>query len=170
MRVSPAVIQPSTLILDTGPLWELILYAAVHDLGYARLEPDLQFLRSGEGYRNLTAYLAQFRYRMTTPHVVAEMSARIYREIKNGQEEVWKLVYSEFTKMGMDEKTLRLLLMPEDLVVSMGVVDVSLLKVASSMEPGSSTVLSIDGDLIAECRRASLLAQHLSEIIWAELS
>lgn len=163
------MIQPRTLLLDTGPLWELILYAAVHDIGFALLDPDLQYLRSAEQYKNLTAFISQFRHRMTTPHVVAEISARI-RDFKKGGENLWKVVYAEFTKMGMDEGTLKLLSMPEDLVVSMGAVDVSLLKVAANLEPGTFTVLSIDRGLIAECKRARMPAQHLWEVVAAEVS
>jgi len=169
LQLLAAMTKPHTLIFDTGPLWELILYAAVHELGYARRNAELQFLRSREQYRNLTGFIAQFRHRMTTPHVIAEIGSRILRDFKSGRKDMWGLVYAEFTKMGMDEKTLQLLLMPEDIVVSIGVVDVSLLKIASGMEPGTSTVLSIDSELIAECKRASLQAQHLWEVVAAEL-
>ena len=160
---------PQTLILDTGPLWELVLYSAVHDLGYASLDPDLKYLRSRERYDRLTAFIAQFGNRVTTPHVVAEISAWTIRKIQFGRDRFWKVIYSEFRRMGMDENTLTLLSMPEDLVISLGAVDVSVVKVASALGPGNSTVLSIDGSLISECKRARLPTQHLLEIIEAEV-
>ena len=118
----------------------------------------------------MTAFIAQYRRKLTTPHVVAEINARIKRDFKAEKKDIWKLVFSEFKEMRMDEETLRLLAMPEDLVVSMGAVDVSLLKVAASLERGSCAVLSIDGPLIAECMRAHLQAFDMREVIAAELS
>lgn len=162
--------EPRILLLDTGPLWELILYAAIRDLGYAGLRRELRFLNSGEQYDNLTAFIAQYRRRVTTPHVVSEISAWVIRIIKMGRSSFWSLVFDEFTKMGMDEETLDLLNMPVDLVASLGAADVSLFKVASGFEPGMSTVLSVDRALISECKNAGLSAQHLYEVIAAELT
>jgi hypothetical protein len=138
-------------------------------LGYAGLRRELRFLYSGEQYNNLTAFIAQYRRRVTTPHVVSEISAWVMRTIEMGRPSFWSLVFDEFTKMGMDEEALNLLDMPPDLVASLGAADVSLFKVASGFEPGISTVLSVDRALISECKNAGLSAQHPYEVIAAEL-
>ena len=162
--------EPRILLLDTGPLRELVLYAAIRDLGYAGLRRELRFLYSREQYNNLAAFISQYRRRVTTPHVVSEVSAWIIRTVEMGRSNFWSLVFEKFTKMGMDEETLKLLNMPLDLVASLGATDVSLFKVASGFEPGMSTVLSVDGALISECKNAGLSAHHLYEVIAAELT
>ena len=40
------MVESEILLLDTGPLRELILYAAVENLGFASQERNLQFLQS----------------------------------------------------------------------------------------------------------------------------
>jgi len=106
---------------------------------------------------------------MTTPHVVAEISRRVVDTPKNWHSNLWKLVQEEFARMKMNEEILKLLHMPHDLLVSLGAVDVGILKVAASFEPGMTTLLSIDGSLIKECRSAGLSAQDLWEVIAAEV-
>lgn len=157
--------EPRILLLDTGPLRELILYAAIRDLGYSRLKPEIAYLRSVENYENLTAFISLFKRRITTPHVVSEVSAWVVRMVDTGRSRFWGLVFDEFTKMAMDEETLRLLEMPPELVASLGATDVSLLKASASFEPGNSILLSVDGALIKECKDAGLSAMHLWEVI-----
>jgi hypothetical protein len=159
--------NPRILLLDTGRLRELILYAAIRDLGYSRLRPKIGYLRSTENYRNLTALISRFRRRVTTPHVVSELSAWVLRTIDTGRPRFWELVFDEFERMDMDEETLNLLKMPLELVASLGATDVSLLKVAGSFAPGNSILLSVDGALIKECKDAGLSALHVWEVIAA---
>lgn len=165
MSTSPAISGPQVLIFDTGPLWELVIYPAVHTLRFARLKPELEHLHNKSSYQRLTEFVARFQIRTTTPHVVAEISSRILRTERRGQSQIWGLVYTEFSSMGMDEGLLKLLQMPQGLVAQLGAVDVSVLKLALSFPVPKSVVISIDGGLIAECNRAGVLAKNLWEII-----
>jgi hypothetical protein len=157
--------EPHILIFDTGPLWELVLYRAVQTLGFEKLRAQLLHLQSTSYYENLTEFIGLFNERTTTPQVVAEISGRIMRTEEHRQADIWAVVYGEFSSMGMDEKMLRLLEMPQELVAHFGAVDVSLLKLGSSYAPGAPLVLSIDSSLIAECNRAGVIAKHLWEAI-----
>jgi hypothetical protein len=161
-------IEPHVLIFDTGPLWELVLYRAVQTLGFEGLRPRLGLLQTDTYYSKLTDFIRQFRDRTTTPQVVAEISAKVQQTEKQGQADIWSVVYGEFRSMGMDERLLKLLEMPQELVADFGAVDASLLKLGSSYAPGTSLVLSIDGALIAECNRAGVAAKHLWEAIASE--
>ncbi len=67
--------------------------------------------------------------------------------------------------MGMDERLIKLLDMPRDQVAELGAVDTSLLKLGSSFDPGAPLVLSIDGSLIAKCKRSGVAALDLWEVI-----
>jgi hypothetical protein len=125
----------------------------------------LRHLKSESAYQKLSEFIASFRRRTTTPHVVAEISSRIIRTERRGQSAIWGLVYTEFRSMGMDEGVLKLLEMPQDLVADIGAVDASVLRLGLSFGEPKPLVLSIDSALIAECIRAGVSAKHLWEAI-----
>jgi hypothetical protein len=166
MSSSTVFPESQVLVFDTGPLWELILYSAVRPpLGFASLRSGLRYLQSDPMYQRLSEFVASFQRRTTTPHVVAEISSWIIRTERKGQSAIWSLVYNEFQSMGMDESLLKLLEMPRALVAAIGAVDASILELGKGLEQPKPLVLSIDGALIAECRRAGISAKHLWEVI-----
>src|SRR5579859_1688863 len=168
MSPSSLIAAPQVLVFDTGPLWELVLYSAVHTLRFPSLKGHLRHLMTDTYYRRLTEFVASFQKRTTTPHVVAEISSWIIRTDPNQQSPIWGVVYNEFRQMGMNETILKLLEMPQELVAEVGAVDVSVLKLGASLGPRKSLVLSIDERLIAECKRAGLAAKNLWEVIAEE--
>lgn len=164
------MVESEILLLDTGPLRELILYAAVENLGFASQERNLQFLHSEGRYKNLAAFISNFKERFTTPHVISEISTWIVRNFDTGRSDIWRLVFDEFRRMRMNEETFELLKMPVELVSQIGAADVGLVKIASRLAPRASTILSIDGALIAKCKDAGLQAMHLWEVVAAEIA
>lgn len=157
--------ERKVLIFDTGPLRELILYEAVHTVGFKKLAPDLTHLRSSTDRDGLSQFVSGFQNRTTTPQVVAEISSWILRTIFQGRADVWAVVYREFQGMGIDERLIKLLQTPQDDVVELGAVDASLLKLGSSYDPGAPVVLSIDASLIKKCNQSGVAAVHLREVI-----
>lgn len=157
--------ERKVLIFDTGPLRELILYEAVHTVGFKKLAPDLTHLRSSTDRDGLSQFVSGFQNRTTTPQVVAEISSWILRTIFQGRADVWAVVYREFQGMGIDERLIKLLQTPRDDVVELGAVDASLLKLGSSYDPGAPVVLSIDASLIKKCNQSGVAAVHLREVI-----
>jgi hypothetical protein len=158
-------IERNVLIFDTGPLRELILYEAVHTLGFKRLAPDLLHLRSVTDRDRLSQFISGFQNRTTTPQVVAELSSWVFRTDSQGRANIWAVVYREFQGMGMDERLIKLLEMPRDIVAELGAVDTSLLKLGLSFDSGVPLVLSVDGSLIAKCKQSGVNAFHLWEVI-----
>lgn len=165
MPANPAFSGPQVLVFDTGPLWELVLYSAVHELRFERLKGELRHLQNNSYYERLGAFIASFPSKTTTPHVVAEISSWITRTEPKGQSAIWGLTFREFWSMRMDESIVKLLEMPQELVADIGAVDTSVLKLASSFGEKKSVVLSVDGSLVAECRRAGVDAKDLWEVI-----
>src|SRR5215470_16222289 len=106
MSPSLALSGPQVLIFDTGPLWELLLYSAVHTLRYAGLKGDLQYVQTASSYERFSEFIDSFTKKTTTAHVVAEISAWIKRTERKGQSAIWGLVYTEFRSMRMDEGVL----------------------------------------------------------------
>ncbi len=153
------------LILDTGPLWELVLYSAVHELGFIRLEPELRHLRNRASYQRLSTFIARFQRKTTSSYVVAEISAWVRRTEKNGQANIWRLVYNEFASMGMDESVLKLLELPFEIVADKGAVDASVLELGLRLANQKAKVLTIDSSLLAECNRSGLDATDIWQVI-----
>jgi hypothetical protein len=160
-----ALSETQVLVFDTGPLWELVLYSAVHKLRFLSLKTKLRYLQSDSSYPKLSDFIAAFQKKTTTPHVVAEMSARIIRTEPKGQSAIWGLVYAEFSSMRMDERVMKLLEMPQRLVASVGAVDAGVVRLGLSIGEPNCLVLSLDRRLISECRQAGLNVKDLWEVI-----
>lgn len=166
MPTRSAFSERRVLIFDTGPLWELVLYSAVYDLNYVRLKSELRHLKEKSHQRKLSAFIAQFHTRTTTPHVVAEISAWIRRTAEErSHASIWGIVYREFTSMEMDEDILKLLDMPQALVSDMGAVDASVLQLGLKFAQSRPHILTVDNALRAECERNRINAVDLWQVI-----
>lgn len=165
MSLIPVIAAPQVLVFDTGPLWELVLYSAVHTLRFESLRSGLNHLRADASYQRLTQFVASFQTKTTTPHVIAEISSKIVRTEQKGRLAIWGIVYTEFSSMRMDEGVIKLLEMPQNLVADIGAADASVLKLGLSFGPRKSLIVSTDGPLIAECKRAGVYARDLWEVI-----
>lgn len=164
--VDSTLSSPQLLIFDTGPLWELVIYSAVHQLRFQSLNSELQYLRTRPSYEIVTNFIGNFRNRTTTPHVVAEISSLIIRRTeRTGHRAIWERVYTEFRRMGMDESVLKLLELPQKRVAEIGATDAGVLGLGLNFGKSKPVVLSVDFPLIAECKRAGVNAKHLREVL-----
>jgi len=144
MRPNPAVPGPGVLIFDTGPLWELVLFRAVHELKFGSLMPELTHLQTDSSYQKLTEFIDRFPRKTTTAHVVAEISSKITRtKPKEGRADIWKLVYGEFSSMKMDERLLKLVEMDQQFVAEVGATDAGVFGLALSLGTSKALVISI---------------------------
>jgi hypothetical protein len=173
MSYSDSVSRRGVLILDTGPIRELVTYHAVHEFRFEGLRRELKHFHSPESYRNCTAFLALFQKKITSASVVAELSWWIrdtdrgrpdhLNERPDGQIRLWGRVREEFQKMGMDETVVKLLDMDIELVAKYGPTDVSLLGIAQLNNRQHPTILTLDDRLRAECRKAQIPSASLLE-------
>ncbi len=123
-------IRGGLLILDTGPIRELVSFHAVDQFGFGRLRADLLFLKDTESYQTCGEFIASFRQKTTSASVVAELNYWIRKTDPPGQIRLWNRVYDEFRRMGMNEEVVRLVEMHVGLVTRFGPVDVSLIELA----------------------------------------
>ncbi len=157
--------RSKTLILDTGPLWELILHRAMEERFHQGLK--VQFLREKIHYDRLATFLDEFSKKMTTPHVVAEISGHIKRGIDRRKEDFWRIVFEEFKGMHMDENLIKLLDMRERVLeVEQDAVDASVLQLGLNLRDENPTVFTVDVPLAGRCKSARLHAIHISEVIY----
>jgi rRNA-processing protein FCF1 len=152
------------LLLDTGPLRELVTYRVVYDLNLIHLRGELLFLQQSTQYRRFSVFLSRYSEKSTTSSVVAEL----YRWIRDNKQQIsplWKLTYDEFKKMGMEEEVVKLLEMQRDLVAQCGPTDAGLLSLAQKYAASNPTVVTIDRELWSECKKAKVDTIHVDEIM-----
>jgi hypothetical protein len=152
------------LILDAGPIRELVLFHAVEKFGFERLRTDLKFVKDPESYGRCDQFIASFRRKTTSASVVGELNHWIRQTERTGQERLWNRVYEEFRDMGMDEEVVRLVNMDIGLVTRFGPVDVSLIELARLHSKHNPIVLTIDHALYGECKQAGLRVRHVREV------
>lgn len=152
------------VIVDTGPIWELVLYHAANQLGFTSLGRKLTHFVSSEAYDNCGTFLSTFRKKTTSASVVAQLHRFIRETEQKGQRQLWNRVYEEFESMGMDEDVVKLLNMDLELVARHGPTDVSLIEIARRNLSQKPVILTLDGRLHSECMRAGIKAVLLIEV------
>ena len=153
------------LLIDTGPLRELITFQAVFHLGFQQLRNELRFVSVKLAYEAFSHYIGTFQTKSTTASVVAELHSWVRETAPPGRKDIWSLIYDEFRGMGMEEHLVKLLDMPVDLVARCGPTDVSLLKLAQRQIDSDPVILTIDRELRSECLNAKIRAVQIHEIV-----
>jgi hypothetical protein len=153
------------LLIDTGPLRELITFRAVFNLGFERLRKDLLFVSDVLSYETFGQYIGSFQTKSTTASVIVELDRWIRKTHSAGREQIWSLIYDEFRGMRMEEQIVKLLDMPMELVTRCGPTDVSLLTLALQQFDSEPVVLTIDRELVSECSNARIHTIQIQEII-----
>lgn len=160
-----AFARPKTLVFDTGPLWELILYRAMEE-GF-RQGLKRQFLREKTHYERVASFLDTFPRKTTTAHVVAEISGHIKRKVDHRKEDIWKIVFAEFEGMRMGEHLIKLLDMREQVIeIDQDAVDASVLQLGLDLREENPTVFTTENTLVNQCKSVRLPVTHIYEAIW----
>jgi len=152
------------LIVDTGPIRELILHHAVFHFRFQKLRSHLQWLKTQASYDRCSGFIAAFRQKMTSASVVAELDRWIRETEKLGQAKLWNRVYDEFRNMQMQEEAVSLVEMKVDMVARFGPVDASLIGLAKRHQNLQPIVLTVDKKLCDECRGLGFDVRLLEEV------
>lgn len=156
--------RQDTVIIDTGPIRELITYHAVYGFGFDSLRPELKNIVSAESYESCGRFLTSFRQRITSASVVAELYYWIRDTDRTGQKRLWQRAREEFENMGMEENVVPFLDMDLDLVAKYGPTDVSLIEIARQKLPQKPVILTVDSHLYSECWKAQISSSLLREV------
>lgn len=156
------------LLLDTGPIRELVLFHAVEEFRFESLRPKLRFIKHPTAYRQCSEFIASFRTKTTSASVVAELYHWIRDTDRTGQQKLWNRVYEEFENMRMEEEVVRLLEMNRGLVARLGPVDVSLFELARCHDIQRPVLFTAEsrryGGLYKECKDAGINVCDILEI------
>lgn len=152
------------LILDTGPIRELILHHAVFHFGFERLRSSLRWLTTQASYDRCSEFIASFRRKMTSASVVSELDRWIRKTEKYGQERLWHRARDEFRDMDLNEEVVQLIDMNIEMVTRFGPVDASLIELAIRHQSHNPVVLTVDSELCGQCRKAGFGVHLLEEL------
>lgn len=159
--------QRDLLILDTGPIRELILFHAVYDLGFRSLSPQLSPYFDVSAHEHLSNFLGLFRERTTSASVVAELHRWIRDHTDpSGHRQLWERIYHEFRNLGMNEEVIKLLDMPIGVVAAHGPIDASLIELAKRHLDRNPVILTLDSRLYAECIKARVRSDLLIQVCY----
>jgi rRNA-processing protein FCF1 len=153
------------LLIDTGPLRELITFMAVFGLGFQSLQNEIEFLFENLLFERFGHYIGSFQQKSTTSSVIVELYHWIRETNRSGRKQIWSLVYDEFARMGMEERSVKLLDMPMDMVARCGPADISLLTLAHQQVDSDPVVLTMDRELRSECLNAKIRVVHIHDIL-----
>ncbi len=133
------------LLLDAGPIRELVCFHAVQEFGFEGLRRELTFIASSNSYRNCSRFIEPFRSRATCASVVVELYHWIRKTDPNGQVRLWNRVCDEFESMRVEEELVRLPEMDRSLVARLGPVDASLLALGLRHAGRAPVLLTVGG-------------------------
>lgn len=159
------------MILDTGPIREMVTFRAVAEYGFERLQEELHFITDPESYERSSQFIGSFRSKTTSASVVAELNYWIRRTEPAGLERLWNRVAEEFREMQMDEEVVRLVDMASagelglGMLAKLGSVDVSLMGLALRHARDGALLLTTDSPLCGECERAGLHVSHFQDVV-----
>ena len=146
------------------------MYSAVNWRAFASLSGELRDVKNPAEFERFKFFISRFPAKKTTPHVVTEISRRIFKT-KQAQRErkgIWESVYRAFDDLGMHEEFFSLATMPSDLVGRLGAADVSLIQLGKELGETRHKILTVDGPFAFECIQAGLEAVLLSRMLAAE--
>jgi hypothetical protein len=152
------------LILDTGPIRELILHHAVFHFGFEKLRDDLQWLTTQASYSRCSQFIHSFRRRTTSASVVSELNYWIRETDERGQARLWHRAYDEFRGMEVNEEVVPLAAMDIEMVTRFGPVDASLIELARQHQKERPVVLTIDRGVHGQCQKAGFGVRLLQEL------
>lgn len=153
------------LILDTGPIREIVIHKAVFDLKFRSLSSSLTWLKTQDSYSHLSLFISRFRQKFVTCGTVVELHKFIQDTPREGRRDLWGLVCDEFRAMDVNEQIIRLLNLKIENLARLGPVDTSVLELAHVHKAVSPVVLTIDSALQRECRQAGVHAKHLDDVL-----
>jgi len=162
------------IIVDTGPLLDLLLYRFWRERGRAINENRLicwkQFNVSPE---QISQFLGRYQGIIVVPGVFVEVGRLARDELGHaaGQSRelplapFWRVVIRELRQMGVEERWVRFLSLDQTLVEELGPTDTALIHCSQETREERVPILTHDQPLHGQCRRQQISCILTSEIL-----
>lgn len=154
------------VILDTGPLLDLLLYRFWSEQGRpvdeTRLICSKQFSVTP---LQLFRFLGSCRRIVLVPGVIVEIGQLGRNEIVGSLARFWRFTIRELELMRIDEKWTRFLLLDRQVVEQFGPTDAALIRCAQELSEEHIPILTHDQPLWGYCRKTRISCMVTSEIL-----
>lgn len=160
------------VILDTGPLLDLLLYRFWSERGRPIDENQLICRRQfNVSPKQLSRFLGNCQSVIFVPGVFVELERlardKLGRSTQRGMSlaPFWRFTITELRRMGMDEKWTRLLSLDRRLIEEFGPTEAALIRCAQETGEQRIPILTHDRPLGGLCRREGIPCMVTSDIL-----
>jgi len=162
------------IIVDTGPLLDLLLYRFWSEQGRSiddnRLTCWKQFNVSPE---QISRFLGRYQSIIVVPGVFVEVGRRVRDELGHATRQArelplapfWRVVFRELRQMSIEERWASFLSLDQALVDELGPTDTALIRCSQETEEERVPILTHDQPLHGRCRRQQVSCILTSEIL-----
>lgn len=159
---------PRNPIVDTGPLFDFLLWRFSESFEILTLLSGLRYLRTRTYKKSIQWYFTVAKPITTCPEVIAEVHRHaegILRGSRLG--DFWRFAQKELIELGLSEKLVELIQMDGDTLSSLGPTDTALLHLSRQIR---QPVLTEDGKLATKCRGWELPVLSVTDVVayWQE--
>ena len=164
-RTPPWTEIPKRPVIDSGPLFESLLWRFSESFDQPDLISRPQYLKTSDDRAALAWYLPLAKPIVTSPEVIAEIHGRVTREARLRQPRLgdfWKFSQKELSQLGLAEELVKLVEMEPEILSRFGPTDTSLIRLGSQFR---RPVLTEDGPLGARCKQERLEVLTTSDIL-----
>ncbi len=162
---------PRNPIVDTGPLFEFLLWRFSESFRIPTLLSGLRYLKTDTSKKSVQWYFTVAKPITTCPEVIAEVHRHaegILRGSRLG--DFWRLAQKELTELGLGEKLVELVQMDGDILSFFGPTDTALLHIGLLSRNFNQPVFTEDHELARECRKKGVSVLRIPEVlsIWQQ--
>ncbi len=161
---------PQHPIVDTGPLFDFLLWRFSVSFGMPTLLSKLRYLRESFYKDSVQWYFSKAKPITTCPQVIAEIHHHAQELGGRILGNFWRFGQKELIELGLSEEMVKLEQMEGDTLSSFGPTDTALLHIAYlSSDPGQP-IFTEDTRLAGECRKKQLKVLSIAEVlsIWQQ--
>lgn len=160
---------PRSPIVDTGPLFDFLLWRFSESFKIPSLLSKLRYLNN-ESYRKSVSWYFRVAKPITTcPEVIAEVHRLAKEKLREGEKvklgHFWRFAQQELKELGLSEELVQLVQMDSDTLSSLGPTDTALLEIASSTPNLHQPILTEDGPLTGLCRKKQVRFLRIAEVL-----
>ncbi len=162
---------PRSAIVDTGPLFDFLLWQLSESRRIPNLLPRLTYLNRDHYRRSVRWYFGVARPLVTCPQVIAEIH-RLAQEVLRGPRlgDFRRFAQHELTTLRLSEQLVELITMDADLLSQLGPTDTAILQIGDSSRSSRRPVFTEDGELAMRCRRMQVGVLRVADVltIWQQ--
>lgn len=163
---------PRYPIVDTGPLFDFLLWRFSDSIKNPRLSEAGRYLKSYSDKRSLQWYFTVAKPIITCPQVIAEIHRHAQENKLRGLylERFWRFAQSELKNLGLDENLIKLADMDSEILSALGPTNTALLQMACNSPDLSRPILTEDFRLAGQCRKREVSVLNIAQItaLWQE--